>query len=105
MPHPKQVKHYPAEFFDILTRLQRDPQVQIRMECESKRAAYAQRGQIYAFKKAIEADPGLNELFPDTASVMMMLEGSTLIILHRDHSPAALRVRKALADLPPLKDD
>ena len=99
MTFSKHVKHHPVEFFSILSLLESDPTRQIRMECGSLRGAQARRAQLYAFRKAVENDNDLLQMYPAAPCMMAVLEGEgTLVVLHRDYSPAAEIVRKALAE-------
>lgn len=99
MSNPNNPDRYPIEYQDALELLEIRPDMQIRMEFETKSKAYGQRTRLYCFARAVEASHELRHkrLQNIAASLYVAFEEpATLVLMHRDHSPDAERMREAL---------
>lgn len=97
MPRAKDTAAYPQVFLDIATALSEDRTLRFEVKYEDRAAAMSARLDFYAFKQAAIREGLAGETsWPEIkAFYMEVREDGTATIMHRDHSPTALKLREA----------
>lgn len=95
MPRAKETGAYPRIFLDIADALSEDHTFKIEIKYEDRAAALSARLDFYAFKQAAIRE-GLTKNWPEIKAFYMdVKEDGTAIIMHRDYSPAAVKMQEA----------
>lgn len=89
----KDLRKYPAEFFDLAERMQRVRSVDVPLQ--RKGGAQALRFRLYGFKRALELS-GMGEQYPNFMGSELVIEGSTLRIRMPEDISIVGALRQAL---------
>lgn len=97
MARSKTVKSYPAQFMEMLDAIHEDPAVSFDIPCEDAKAAKNLMLTFQAFRGAALREE-LTSMYPDLMAlyVCMLKDQPGIRVMHRDYSPEALLVQKAL---------
>lgn len=95
MSRPKRSTAYPAQFLDMVQALGDEPTLKIPVPFDTVNAAKSFRLDWNSFKAAAQKD-GLNALYPQLPALFVTIEGTNAMVMHRDYSPLALKIEKAL---------
>lgn len=95
MTRPNMTKHYPQAFLDIAELLSKDKTAQVRLEFEDAKALQSFRLDLYSFKTAALKE-GLDQMWPEIAAITTTRTENTLVVLHKDYTPDALRLAAAV---------
>ena len=97
MARSKTVKSYPMQFMDMLDKLHEDRSRFFDIPCEDSRAAKNLMLTIHAFRSAALRE-GLTDMYPEVMAmyVCLLKDQPGVRVMHRDYSPEALAMGKAL---------
>lgn len=95
MTRSKFTKGYPVQFLDLVEALEADPIARIPVQFESEKQAQDFRLDFYTFRAAALRE-GLDKTFPVISAVYMELDGTIAVVMHKDHSPLAMKLSKAI---------
>lgn len=97
MPHSKDTKRYPAECRQVLRRLDAEPEAVLRFPCPDSRSAKNLARRLGSFRDAAAKDADMPDVMRATAHAMRIsIDGTDVIVMHRDNSPEAKILRKGL---------
>lgn len=102
MSRSKKTRTYPMQFMEMLEALHADPSQRFTVKCEDAKAAKSLMMSISSFRSAGEREE-LHLIYPELSALYVKTwkdKTGTVLgveIMHRDFSPEALMVEKALA--------
>lgn len=97
MSRSKHTKTYPMAFMDMLQALHEDPSKKFTIETPDFKSAKSLMMSIHAFRGAAEREE-MHLIYPEVSAmyVNLLKDRPGIVVMHRDHSPEALMVQKAL---------
>ena len=97
MSRSKHTKTYPIAFMDMLEALHEDPSQKFEIEAPDDKAAKSLMMSIYAFRSAAEREE-MHRIYPEISAlyVNLLKDRPGVVVMHRDYSPEALMMQKAL---------
>lgn len=97
MSRSKHTKTYPMAFMDMLAALHDDPSQRFEVEAEDWKAAKSLMMSIHSFRSAAEREE-MHKVYPEVSAmyVNLLKDRPGVMVMHRDYSPEALMMQKAL---------
>lgn len=95
MTRPAKARNYPTQFFDLAAAICENKVSRFTIEFATPKEAASFRLEFYNFRGRAEEE-GLIEEYPELSAITLFVEGSNVLVMHKDYTPNALAVTKAL---------
>lgn len=99
MARSKSLDRYPQEFWDVMSRFEKDHKNPLTIPCASRRAAEKLRFKFYGFLKAMKHDTLWQDYNAFYRAEFRVSDDGCLIIEDRDNTEAAQLCAQALRNL------
>lgn len=96
MTRSSKAKYYSTQFFDLAEALSEDPERVVELEFETPAKARTFRLEFYSFRAAAEREGLVEGLYSELAALTVRVSENKVTIMHKDYTPSARALRKAL---------